>query len=100
LAQHAPLLGAARLALPRAEDTHVRRVVNRGLHAQDRALLVIHLDGIAIEPMLDADAFRPLSQVRGDLALKATVNPALSRHPAAQKTHHLTAAQMLHSVLD
>src|SRR5207253_10660527 len=77
LAQHAPLLGAARLALPRAEDTHVRRVVNRGLHAQDRALLVIHLDGIAIEPMLDADAFRPLSQVRGDLALKATVNPAL-----------------------
>lgn len=44
-------------AVQRAEDLKRRGFGDSGFDAQDAAGLVVHLDGVTVDPMFDADSF-------------------------------------------
>src|SRR3972149_4456938 len=94
LAQRAPLLVAPRIPLPGPEDLDAVGIVDRGLRAEDGSLLVVQLDGVLADPMLDADAFGTVREVTDDLSLEG------SMHLAAEKPHHVAAAEGSDRVVD
>ena len=72
-----------------AVHLHVARIVQRRLHPQHAALLVVHLDRVAIQPVLDPHPFRTPLQIADHFAFEAGRNPVGVDHrrgPATQET--------------
>ena len=68
-------------------------IIDRRFDTKDRALLVVHLDRVAIDVVLDAYAFGTVFDVAGDLAGEEPVGVAVGGDLAAEKTQHVGARQ-------
>ena len=82
------------VALKRTEDLEVDRVGDGGLDAQDRSGLVVHLDGVAAGPVLDANAFGAALEAAGELAGEIAVRLA------AEESQDVGALEVLGGVAD
>src|SRR5438093_966709 len=58
-------------------------LVDDGLDAQDAAVLVVHLDPVALGPMLDASSLDSMLEIADDLSLEGAVKLA------PEKAHHV-----------
>jgi len=68
-----------------AKHPKVPGLVNGRFDAQNAALLVVHLDGIGIEAVFDANALGPLFERAEDLAFKVTPDITMGGDAMAQK---------------
>lgn len=78
-----------------AEDLEAGSLGDGGFDAQDAARLVVHFDGVAIGPVLDADAFLAPLQARGELAFEVVMNAG-----AAEEAHDVGTLEVKHRVTD
>ena len=102
---HAALQGApgffpAGIALLGAIDAEVFGFVDRGFNAQDAAFFVIHLDGVAIDGVLDPNAFGPVFEIADDFAFEVRMDPSLDGgNRMAQEAHHVGAGEGAQAVM-
>lgn len=94
LAQGAPGEGSLGLVLQWAKDFEVRGLGDGGFDTQDATGLVVHLDGIAVDPMFDADPFGALPEAAGELSGEVAMSFA------AEEAQHVWAFEMRRGVLD
>jgi hypothetical protein len=92
LRQGAPIQLALGVVAGAAEDLEVVRPGDGGLDAQNAAGLVVHLDGIAAHPVLDADALGPVLEAGDDLPGEVAVDLA------AEEAHDVGALEVLDRV--
>jgi hypothetical protein len=59
-----------------AADFEIPGLIEDGFDAQDSAVLVVHLDGVSLGPMLDAGSLDAVSHVADDLALEGSMELA------------------------
>ena len=76
----------------RAQNLEVGGPGDGRLDAQDAAGLVVHLDGVATHPVLDAHALGTVLEARGDFAGEVAVGLA------AKEAHHVGALEVEHRV--
>src|SRR3990170_3987262 len=94
---HAATQGAPRfltlgIALARAIDLDVVRIVQGRLDPQDRSLLVIHLDRVRVQAMFDPKALGTFAQVAHHFADELSRYATSGRKTPPQKTQDLPAA--------
>ena len=77
LAQWSPAFGGLGCALGRPKDPKILGIGQGGLHAQDLAMLVIEFKSIAIDEVLEADAFGAMFAIGLDRALIEAVCAAV-----------------------
>src|SRR5713226_1165725 len=82
-------------ALEGTEDLEAGGFSHGRFDAQDASRLVVHLDGVAIGPVFDADAFLAALQARGELALEVVVNAS-----TAEEAHDVGTVEVQHRVTD
>jgi len=61
-----------------AIDAEVFGFIDGGFDAQDAAFLVIHLDGVAVEGVFDANAFGPMLEVADDFAFEVGMDASVA----------------------
>ena len=66
-----------------AKDSKVAGLVNGRFDAQDRPLFVIHLDGVGVERVFDANAFGPVFQIADDFPFEVAGHSSMRGDPVS-----------------
>src|SRR5207302_645962 len=91
-AKRLPAELAVGIVVGRSEDLEVRRSGDGRLHPQDASRLVVHLDRVAVDPVLDPDTFGAVLEAGRQLADELAVSLA------AEKAHDVGTLEMKHRV--
>jgi hypothetical protein len=88
LAEWPPLELSMRIVVTRTKDLEVVGLGDGGFYSQDVAALVVHLDGVAVDPVLHADALVPVFEAGYDLGGE------VARCLASEEAHDIGAMEV------
>lgn len=88
----APRLWPFGISFGRPEDLEAFAIVDRGLHAEDGAFLVVEFDGVLAHPVLEANSFDAIFEAADNLALEIPMGPL------SQEAHDVGTGKGRHAV--
>src|SRR6267154_1212586 len=97
-AHRTPFLGLISSALRSTKNLKIFALIDSGFDPQTSPILVIHLQGVALDPVLDANAFWPKLHISDHLTRKVAI--ATQRDVAPQEAKHVAAAETQQRMLD
>src|SRR4051794_18140318 len=91
-AHREPLTFAIGFVVKRAKDLEVSGIADGRFYAENASGFVVHLDGVACQPVFDANSFDPVLEAGDDLS-REVARRFLSKEP-----HHVRAFESAHRV--
>src|ERR1700735_2416052 len=86
----APLLLSLRIRLTGTKRLELASIVDGRFNAYD-PVTIVHLDGVAVHPVLNAHALFASAHIAADFAFEALTHLPAQRYRTAQKAHHVGA---------